>query len=98
MSPVEPSPVAIGAIGLPSTADAPDWALLLDTLSAFSLAGESRLPATTPRVDKKERRFQPDFKFIRLASQLPLQIYARPVWSWRRASLLSLEDVLQREL
>src|SRR4030088_1324428 len=65
MSPVEPSPVVIGTIGLPSTEGSADFIFLVDIPSAFSLMGANRLPAAAPRVDKKERRFQPDFKFIR---------------------------------
>src|ERR1700730_15380029 len=65
MSPVEPSPVVIGTMGWPSTEGVADLVFLVDIPSAFSLAGANRLPAAAPRVDRKERRFQPDFRFIR---------------------------------
>ena len=61
----QPSPVVIGTMGLPSTEGIVDLAFLVDMPSAFSLAGANRLPAAAPSVDRKERRFQPDFRFIR---------------------------------
>src|SRR5258708_22164686 len=64
MSPVEPRPFVIGTMGLPSTEGNADLIFLLNIPSALSLAGANKLPAAAPRVDKKERRFQPDFKFI----------------------------------
>src|SRR6266702_7187701 len=68
MSPVEPSPLVIGTMALPSTEG-------MDGLAVFpaarSPAGANRLPLTAPSADRKERRFQADFKFMRDSLSMP---------------------------
>src|SRR5580658_5504157 len=70
MSPVEPSPLVIGTIGLPST----DGGAVLSFLSflgaASNSAGANRPPLMAPSADKKERRLQADFKFMGYSSPL----------------------------
>src|SRR5260370_27747052 len=62
MSRVEPSPLVMGAMGLPSTEGTDGLAFFA---AARSSAGANRLPLTAPSADRNERRFQPDFKFMR---------------------------------
>src|SRR5882757_6365407 len=63
MSPVDPSPLVMGTMGLPSTEGIDALDFLAKTPAAFSF-GANRLPLTAPRADRNERRFQPDFRFM----------------------------------
>src|SRR5882724_1806066 len=64
MSPVDPSPLVMGTMGLPSTEGIDGLGFLAKTPAAFNFAGANRLPLTAPRADRNERRFQPDFRFM----------------------------------
>ena len=65
MSPVEPRPVVMGTIGLPSIEGMDGLGFLPKLPAAFNLAGANRLPLTAPSAARNERRFQPNFKFMR---------------------------------
>src|ERR1700686_3995910 len=65
MSPVEPRPLVIAAIGLPSTDGADGFCFLPKLPAAFNSEPVSRLPLVTPSAAKKERRLQPSFKLMR---------------------------------
>src|ERR1700683_1704334 len=65
MLPVEPRPVVIGTMGLPSVEGADALGFLPKMLAALNLAGvNSELPAA-PSAVRNERRFQPSFKPMR---------------------------------
>src|ERR1700733_1464090 len=62
MSPVEPSPLVMGTMGLPSIGVAGNLGFLVNMPSAFNFTGASKPPLIDPRAAKNERRFQPDFR------------------------------------
>src|SRR5260370_36766341 len=55
----------MGTIGLPSTEDIDGLGFLANIPAAFNSVGAKRLPLTAPSADRNERRFQPDFSFMR---------------------------------
>jgi hypothetical protein len=61
-SPVEPSPLVIGTMGLPSIEGSADSFVFF---SANISEGAKRLLPSVPSADKNERRFHFDFKIIR---------------------------------
>src|SRR5438034_324974 len=63
MSPVEPSPVLIGRMGLPSIARA-DGLGFLPKNAALSSEGANMPPVSVPSAARNERRFQPNFSFM----------------------------------
>src|SRR5579863_1890094 len=65
MSPVEPRPVVIGTMGLPSTDGAGDFGFLPNIPAALNFAGMRKLLVAAPSAARNERRFQPNFQFIR---------------------------------
>src|SRR5271170_366863 len=65
MSPVEPRPVVMGTMGSPSTMALDTLGFLPKMPAAFNFAGANRLPPTAPSAARNERRFQPNFKFMR---------------------------------
>src|SRR5579862_1829903 len=65
MSPVEPRPVVIGTMGLPSTDGASGLGFLPSMPAALSFAGVSKPLVAAPSVARNERRFQPKFSFMR---------------------------------
>src|SRR5215469_7149584 len=54
----------MGTMGLPSAGRVVGLPSLENIPSAFNLFEPKRLPAAAPSMDRKERRFQPDFRFI----------------------------------
>src|ERR1700736_1231385 len=67
MSPVEPRPVVMGTMGLPSTEGMGGLDFLPKMPAAFNSAGANRPPLAAPSAARNERRFQPNFKFMRLS-------------------------------
>src|ERR1035437_9252582 len=67
MSPVEPRPVVMGTMGLPSTGGMEDLLFLPKMPVAFNSAGANRPPHMAPTAARNERRFQPNFRFMRSA-------------------------------
>src|SRR5215467_15640984 len=67
MSPVEPRPVVMETIGLPSTGGIEDLRVLPKMPAAFNSAGADRPPHMAPTAVRKDRRFQPNFRFMRSA-------------------------------
>src|SRR5215472_12814207 len=65
MSPVEPRPVVMGTIGLPSTGTMEDFRFLPKMPAAFNSAGANRLPHMAPTAARNDRRFQPNLRFMR---------------------------------
>src|SRR5581483_2158207 len=65
MSPVEPRPVVMGTMGLPSTEGINGLCFLPKMTAAFNSAGAHKPPVAAPSVARNERRFQPNFKFMR---------------------------------
>src|ERR1700742_4042889 len=65
MSPLEPRPVVMGTMGLPSTEDAEALGFLPKRPVALNFAGASRLLLAAPSADRNDRRFQPNFRFMR---------------------------------
>src|ERR1700728_1148668 len=65
MSPVEPRPLVIGTMGLPSSEEMGDLCFLPKRLAAFDSAGANRPPLMAPRAERNARRLQSNFfKFI----------------------------------
>src|SRR5580698_2947988 len=65
MSPVEPRPVVMGTMGLPSAEGANGLGFLPNMPAALNFAGVNRLLVAAPSAARNERRFQRKFKFIR---------------------------------
>ena len=74
MSPVEPRPVVMGTIGLPSTGGMEGLSFLPKMPAALNSAGANRPPQTAPSAARNERRFQPNFRFMRSALSTVLAI------------------------
>src|ERR1700683_1932387 len=65
MSPVEPRPLVIGTMGLPSSEEMGDLCFLPKRLAAFDSAGANRPPLMAPSAERNARRLQSNFfKFI----------------------------------
>src|SRR5580704_7671882 len=69
MSPVEPSPLVIGRIGLPSTDGMVALCFLPKTPAAFNSGGANSPPLMLPSAAKNDRRLQPNFKVIPISFQ-----------------------------
>src|SRR6516165_481694 len=64
MSPVEPRPLRMGTIGLPSTAVLGGLCFRPKMPAASDSDGARRPPERAPSAARNERRFQANFKFI----------------------------------
>src|SRR5580704_1154097 len=80
MSP-DPSPLVIGPMALPSAVAADCLGFLLKSPAACNSAGANRPPLAAPSNDKKERRLQPNFRFITnsLVTLRRLGVCSRPL-------------------
>src|SRR6478609_9563144 len=78
MSPVEPRPLVIGTMALPSTDDLDFF--LPESQAASSPAGALRVPLASPSAERNERRFQPNFKFMRGYLSISLENYSPAGW------------------
>src|ERR1700722_21020361 len=66
MSPVDPRPVVMGTMGLPSTPGIVGGVCFLPMLpAAFNSVGPNKPPVMVPSAARNERRFQPNFRFMR---------------------------------
>src|SRR5258708_14308105 len=63
MSP-HPSPLVIGTMALRCTVAVDGLGFLLKSPAACNSGGTNRPPLAAPSNDKKERRLQPNFRFI----------------------------------
>src|SRR5580692_9108004 len=75
MLPVDPRPVVIGTMGLPSTEGADGLGFFPKTLAALNLAGANIELLAAPSAARNERRFQLNFKPMRTSPSMPLAIY-----------------------
>src|SRR6476660_6803061 len=64
MSPVEPRPVVIGTMRLPSTKDTGGLCFLPKMLAAFNSDGANRPPLMAPSAARNERQLQSKVKFM----------------------------------
>src|SRR5579864_3484838 len=84
MSPVEPRPVVMGTMGLPSTVGTEGFTFLPSRPAAPDFAGANRLLPAAPSAARNERRFQPSFvlRFMCGTFQLPSRTICLSIRSW----------------
>src|SRR5580693_1946305 len=75
MSPVEPRPVVMGTMGLPSLGAADGLGFLPKMPAALNLAGANSELLAAPSAARNERRFQLNFKFMLTSLQRLRQNY-----------------------
>src|SRR5215472_1086726 len=70
MSPVEPRPLRMGTMALPSSSVFEGLCFLPKMPAAFSSAGATRPPVRAPSAARNERRFQAKCRFIAVLPSL----------------------------
>src|ERR1700722_9314003 len=93
MSPVEPRPVVMGTMGLPSREGAEGLSFLPKPPAAINLPGAKRVLLTAPSAARNERRFQSNFKFM---CCFPLQVFRQLFIGGRSDDQCAADDFKQR--
>src|ERR1700677_911735 len=88
MSPVQPSPLVMGTMGLPSTEGIDGLGFLPKTPAAFDSAGASRPPRAAPSAVTREGRRQSNLKFMIVSFQLGRTIKSQPAVGGVRTAAL----------
>src|ERR1700742_5155370 len=88
MSPVQPSPLVMGTMALPSTEGVDGLGFLPNIPAAFDSAGANRPPRVAPSAATKERRLQSNLKFMIVSFQLGRRILSQPAVGGVRTAAL----------